>query len=410
MRIALVHRGTHNPERQDVRIRKFVTCLTAAGHEVTVISRTVRLLYPSVLPNPAWFLHVLSAIRGRHYDLLIARDLPLALPVWFAGWVLGVPIVLDMAENWPAAMRVWDTPGWLKAADAPDLAAQVERAIVPCFDHVLVVCEEQQERLVGELGVRPKRISLVRNTSPAGTHRVNPQERQGAGIEPPKGDLCAAVSLVYVGTIDAHRGLGTCIRALPMILRVCPELQLHVIGSHSKVSLRLQEIAAAVGVSESVTFNGPLMWSDVSGRLGSRRVIGIVPQPSNPHTDTTIPNKLFDYMSAGLPVVASDAKPLKRVVEQEQCGLVFRSGDAADFARCVIRLVQDEALAGALGRNGRAAVDREYNWADDSARLLTALAQAADPTAGRKQRNSSALSASGEVRPTTDMDNGPVCT
>jgi glycosyltransferase involved in cell wall biosynthesis len=88
--------------------------------------------------------------------------------------------------------------------------------------------------------------------------------------------------------------------------------------------------------------------------------------------NTTIPNKLFDYMSYGLPVITSDAEPAARIVREECSGVVFRSGDAEDFARAVRALV-DPAERMRLGLNGRSAVEERYNWSVDEARLFAAL-------------------------------------
>jgi glycosyltransferase involved in cell wall biosynthesis len=83
-----------------------------------------------------------------------------------------------------------------------------------------------------------------------------------------------------------------------------------------------------------------------------------------------MPNKVFDYMGAGLPVVSSDAAPLRRLLESEGCGVVFRSGDAHDFAEKVVMVSQSGQ---GIGARGMAAVRERYNWERDAERLLAAV-------------------------------------
>jgi len=101
--------------------------------------------------------------------------------------------------------------------------------------------------------------------------------------------------------------------------------------------------------------------------------IGMLPLYRNEHMDTTLPNKLFDYMSAGLPVITSDTVPSARVVKAERAGVVFEARSVESLADAVISLA-DAGLRGEMGYNGRAAVERRYNWERDAETLATTVA------------------------------------
>ena len=105
-----------------------------------------------------------------------------------------------------------------------------------------------------------------------------------------------------------------------------------------------------------------------------RQTFGLLPLHRNEHMDTTEPNKLFDYMSMGLPVVTSDTIPSARIIRTENAGAVFPARDVAAFAAAISSL-RDPALRAELGANGRAAVDRQYNWERDSLELVRAIEQ-----------------------------------
>jgi glycosyltransferase involved in cell wall biosynthesis len=85
--------------------------------------------------------------------------------------------------------------------------------------------------------------------------------------------------------------------------------------------------------------------------------------------DTTIPNKLFDYMAAGLPVVSSNADPCERILAQTGAGVVFRSNDADDLAAALSRMF-DPTTRASLGAAGQRAIREQYNWERDASTFL----------------------------------------
>jgi glycosyltransferase involved in cell wall biosynthesis len=104
----------------------------------------------------------------------------------------------------------------------------------------------------------------------------------------------------------------------------------------------------------------------------SRADIALIPHLKTAHTDSTIPHKLFQYMYAGIPILASDCAPLKRIVEETGTGMIFRSQDPASFAESLSQLMSDQAFLNAVPANGKRWVEEKYNWGND-ARALCAL-------------------------------------
>jgi glycosyltransferase involved in cell wall biosynthesis len=95
----------------------------------------------------------------------------------------------------------------------------------------------------------------------------------------------------------------------------------------------------------------------------------IIPHRKNPHTDTTLPHKLFQYMAMGKPVVVSDCASLRRVVEEAGCGRVFRSGDTDSLAEAIVSL-RDDGERRRVGEAGKKAVMDGLNWAESSKKLV----------------------------------------
>jgi glycosyltransferase involved in cell wall biosynthesis len=380
----------------DVRAEKIARALTDAGHEVHMVARnrdgrpltetlpecTVHRLKPlsflgstlnaaSMFPaffNPRWKNKILETARAINADTLIVRDLPLAPTAIWAGRRMGIPVVLDMAENYPAMINAiyWES-GRYRVSDwvvrNPALARHIERWTLARVDHTLVVVKESKERLVG-LGVDPSRVSIVSNTPPM--ERIVAGEvsaRQLAPHEP--------LDVVYLGILEIPRGLATLIRALHCCRQSAINVRATVIGE-GRDRAEFERQAHDLGLKqEHIRFLGYIENTEAL-QLVRTADVGVIPHHADESWNTTIPNKLFDYMSVGLPVVASSAAPVKRLIGETGCGLVFNDRDDQDLARTFGRM-RDAATRAACGKAGRSAIANHYHWRRDSLQLLSAL-------------------------------------
>lgn len=375
----------------DIRMEKIIKVLLNDGHEVHLVCkgreglpavetegkqtihrlrveaipglRTAAQLLGAPLPiNPYWYFGALRAFRQAEVERLIVRDLPLALLAGALGRRLGVPVFFDMAENYPAALVAYNKSiykpflfgnGWLPK--------QYERLSLRYMEHVFVVAEEQIARLE-HVGVNRSRMSVVMNTPDVEYYRecVRRQAAAPAGA----GDE----NLLYIGKVDAHRGVDLLIRAMPMIRGRYPKAVLHIAGDGSEKNA-LERLAGTLGVADCVVFHGWVSFEKVPGLI-SRSTVCFIPHLRSEHTETTIPNKIFDYMAFAKPVIVSDCAPLARIVTENRCGRVFISGSADDLGRQVLALLAD-ASRDALGANGSRAVAERYNWQRDATAFLS---------------------------------------
>lgn len=129
----------------------------------------------------------------------------------------------------------------------------------------------------------------------------------------------------------------------------------------------LKALAKEIGVQEYVDFKG---WIDFKyiPYIISKSDIGVIPHHANEHTNTTIPNKIFDFMACGKPVIVSDARPLKRIVEETGCGVTFQAENSDDFSSKLIHLIKENERD-QIGLRGEKAVKQIYNWERDAEKL-----------------------------------------
>ena len=330
-----------------------------------------KLLYHSVFFSPAWRTAIREAIREYRPHVLHVHDVWLGRSAFAAR--SGLRVVMDLHENMPAAVVEY-LAGYTGAQRLFNLAFKrhrrvlaYERALLERSDLVLGVVEEAVRR------IRETHPSL----DPARVVNVENLESREFVAATPTADRVIAddhFSILYIGGFGPHRGIDTVIRAMRHLKAWGVNARLHLVGAKEGSSYlgMLRALIASEDVADRVTVRGWVPASDVLGYI-SQASVGTVPHHSNPHTDTTIPHKLFQYMIAARPVLVSTSPPLARSVRAAGAGLVFAAGDPLDCATRIRELAEHPARAREYGAAGRRYVlEQGHNWEEESAPALIA--------------------------------------
>lgn len=177
-------------------------------------------------------------------------------------------------------------------------------------------------------------------------------------------------SVCYVGGIDDIRGIRETVRALEIV-----RCNLLLAGRFSSTALRT-EVAAYPGWQhvEECGFVG----RDQIAQILSRSFCGLVTLHPEPNYVNALPIKLFEYMSAGVPVIASDFPMWRDIVEDAHCGLCVDPHSPAEIANAINYLRENPALAREMGNNGRRAVETKYRWDREAAKLVSLYGRLSD--------------------------------
>ncbi|MGI6119285.1 MAG: glycosyltransferase family 4 protein [Desulfosporosinus sp.] len=170
-------------------------------------------------------------------------------------------------------------------------------------------------------------------------------------------------AVTYVGSITAVRGIAEMVQAIGKT-----DVKLFLGGKFSPLQLR-EEIRTLPGW-EKVEELGQIDRTEVARIFSISRAGLVLLHPGPNHTDAQ-PNKLFEYMSAGIPVIGSHFPLWQEIIEGNNCGLCVDPLDPAAIAKAITWLADHPAEAMSMGENGRKAVRENYNWDAEGKTLIT---------------------------------------
>ncbi|MFO7638103.1 MAG: glycosyltransferase family 4 protein [bacterium] len=275
-----------------------------------------------------------------------------------------VKVIYDSTELFPAVYRDRADLSWPVRAFAGAVVRSVERRAAREADAIIETNATRAERF-RRLGREPL---LVRNYPPRPTRPL--------ADRPPTG------CIVWTGLVSYPRGFDVLLKAFAEVAPGFPVARLEVCGRFdpgTDIEHWAQEFLRARRLADRVEFSAWLPYSELLARLEGCDVGVILLQPGRENDYTGQPNKLFEFMAAGLALLASDFPEIGPVVSETGCGLAVDPTSPGAVADALRELLADPARAAGMGRLGRAAVEREHNWDAAAARLTELYDRLLDP-------------------------------
>lgn len=233
-----------------------------------------------------------------------------------------------------------------------NLVASFERFGTRFADELFLADDCRRDEL--GVGDRP-RVHIMYNSPPDFSRRAPGNESVTS----------SDVTVFYCGVISKSRGLEHMIRAVQGLDGI--RLVLAGAGPDSET------IRALCSNQLGTSFLGWLpSYEEVIVKSMKADILFRFSDPKVPKTYYESPNKLFEAMMGGKPIIVSDGSSMARIVTEENCGIVVPFGNIQAIREAVMTLKSNQELRKRLGENGRAAYEKKYSWAIMERRLVDA--------------------------------------
>ncbi len=370
----------HKSVEFDSRVRREASALARAGHEVTVLelapvpadARTMdgftrrsvlpqawlRRRLPFNLYRAAFLWSFVAHVRRVRPDIVHAHDAAMLLPGILGARLTRARLVYDsheLATSVPYRERPWAV-----------FVGAIERLVVPRCAAVITVSEGIARRLRQRYRL-PRTPCVVRNVS-----ALAPDGR--AGLRASLGIAAATPLVLHQGAPAPARGCEVLIEAVAGL----PDVRLAFLGDPEPgYGAELRALIAARGMSEQVRMLPSVALQDLLAHTAEADVGVTLLQDTCLNHRLALPNKLFEYIAAGVPVVAAALPETQRLVEAYRVGWCAAPEDPAAVAEALRAALRDPPDPGLRERLTRAG--EELCWEREQLRLLDLYAWLATP-------------------------------
>lgn len=361
----------HKSVEYDSRVRREARALVEAGHAVTVVeldldaggeldgfSRVsvsppawVRRMLPFQLYRVVFLGAFLLRLLCLRPDVVHAHDAAMLLPGLVGARLTRARLVYDsheLATGVPYREARWAT-----------FVGAIERVAVPRVAAVITVTDGIAERLQTLYGL-PERPTVVRNA----TDLVPPSVR--TGVLRDRLGIGEAPLVLHQGAPAPDRGGEQLIAAMADL----PGVHLVFLGSSPFAGYQesLREYGVTTGVAERVHFVPSVPLTDLLSHTADADVGVSLLQDSCENHRLALPNKVFEYLAAGVPVVVSDLPEVARLVSRHSVGWVVSANDSVAVATGLRHAIA-ERDNGRMSVRARAAA-ASLGWSDEKRRLI----------------------------------------
>jgi glycosyltransferase involved in cell wall biosynthesis len=270
---------------------------------------------------------------------------------------MGIPVALALGRRQGASAVIYDARDIY--VDAHNLArlprparallGRIERRWARRANRVVTVNTGYAEVMAARWGIGQPLV--VMNCSDA---RLAPRDRR---FHDRLGLSAGTPVVLYHGGLSPERGIEQLIAAIAEL----PRCVLVLMG-YGALESRLPAMIAEHGLADRVRLLPPVPPGELLDWVAAADIAAMPIQASTLNHRLTTPNKLFEAMAAGVPVVASDLPGMSRIIEETGCGLTCDPADPSSIAAAIRRIVDDPTAAERMSAAGLAAASGTYSW------------------------------------------------
>lgn len=315
-------------------------------------------------------------VRGLDADLVFATSTPLSvgIPGMKGARRLGVPFVFEVRDLWP---KLAIAMGVLRNPVLAAYARNLERRIYRAADYVIALAPGIKNG-VCETGYPAERVSVIPNAADVTLFRPSDEL-----LVDPRFGASSDLKLVFTGAHGLANGLDAIIDAAAVLRRRGESgIRFVCIGTGSQKA-RLVHRTRAEALDDFITWLDPIPKTELAKLLPRFDVGLMILRNVSAFYDGTSPNKFFDYLAAGLPVLNNYPGWIAKLIEEHDAGFVVVPDDSAAFADAVLRLRDHRDQLQTTGANARRLAEAMFSRDALGDRFVATLEKALTRRAGR---------------------------
>ena len=362
-KIRVLQLSTVHPWDDNRICRKICMSLANDGFDVVLMAREANsktALTPDdvelhVLPSPKnrilrgiMSLGIWRRVRKLQPAIVHYHD-PELIPAALLLRLMGYKTIYDVHEDYPENIRIKEWVPRLLRRPLSSVMALFERVAAYVSTAIFVVTDQIGRRFPRERTFQLRNYPKLAEVE-AGSHRRDP--------------LPSDAPIVFVGGLTEVRGIREMVDGISEAR--FPDRRLVIMGSS-----RDQDLRNWLDQREGQGFLSLRGWctrEEVVEAMAGARCGMLLYLPTRPHVDA-LPTKLFEYMGAGLPVIASDFPLWRGIVDGQQCGILVDPTSRVEIAKAVDWMYENPEDARKMGENGRRAIRDHLNWESESTKL-----------------------------------------
>ncbi len=349
----------------DQRVHRTCLTLTELGYSVTLIgrklahspaldprpysTRRMRMLFTS---GPLFYLffnmRLFFILLLSKTNLIFANDLDTLAACRLASTWKNIPLIYDSHEIF------CEVPELVNRKFKQSVWRWLEKRIFPKLKHIITVNASIADHFTRLYGVK---IEVVRNI-PAFVRPDRIKSRQELGLPIDK-----FIIIVQGSGINIHRGT----EELLLAIRSVPDAVLLIVGSGDVLS-ELKRMSVEHGLKEKVIFIPRKPFMEMIHYTLNADLGATLDKDTNINYRFSLPNKLFDYLHCGIPVLASDLVEVAGIINQYKVGVIIRDQTPDTIAGAIQDLIRDKERYSGLKKNTIHAA-AELNWKKESETL-----------------------------------------
>lgn len=304
----------------DQRVHKVCTTLHTMGYDVTLIGRRqnasldlakrdytthrMKLIFErGVLFYASFQVRLFFTLLFRKQDLLVANDLDTLLPNYLISKLKGIPLVYDSHEIFTEVPELSGSPFKQK------VWRKLEGWLFPKLKFVFTVNASISDWFYAKYGIRPL---VVRNMPRRSTSAVSSKTRNELGLP-----LDKKIVLLQGAGINIDRGSEELVEAMKYL----DDVLLLIVGSGDVIP-KLRKLIEESALHDRVRLTGKVPY-EVLRSYTSLADLGVtLDKPTNINYRLSLPNKIFDYIQSGVPVISSDLPEVAKIIRDYRVGVV----------------------------------------------------------------------------------------